>query len=226
MAGIGSLDLADELGRAFVEADHRRQRIRRLRIEIQHILHARDVLAIDLGNAPHGPTPGFELVLRQPSSHRLAREIIMIGEFDHLIGQEFERPAGASRRRRRAGGRRQKGRLLGRELTFGSRTRLVAEGAVEVAFDKAALGPIDGRTADLKRPGDPLVRNPSVGGQEDLRPHQFARRQLTALEHPLKVFTLLLAEVDPDILRRPAPPLLGAQVNPELIRSLTKTRRP
>ena len=138
----------------------------------------------------------------------------MIGEFDHLIGQEFERPAGASWRRRRAGGRHQKGGLLGRELTFGSRTRLVAEGAVEVAFNEAALGPIDGRTADMKRPGDPLIRNPLVGGQEDLRSHQFARRNLTALEHPLQLFTLLLAEVDPIFYVHLAPPLLGAQVNP------------
>jgi len=66
----------------------------------------------------------------------------------------------------------------------------------------------------MKRPGDPLIRNPLVGGQEDLRSHQFARRNLTALEHPLQLFTLLLAEVDPIFYVHLAPPLLGAQVNP------------
>jgi hypothetical protein len=55
--------LADELGRALIEADHRPLRIGRLAIEVEHILHARDVLAIDLGNAPHVLAPGLQVVL-------------------------------------------------------------------------------------------------------------------------------------------------------------------
>jgi hypothetical protein len=45
--------LADQLGRALVEAHHRPGRVRLLGIEIEHVLHARDVFGIDVGNAPH-----------------------------------------------------------------------------------------------------------------------------------------------------------------------------
>lgn len=41
--------LADQLGWAFVEANHRPLGIGRFRIEIEHILHARDIFGIDLG---------------------------------------------------------------------------------------------------------------------------------------------------------------------------------
>ena len=66
--------LADELDRAFVEADHRALRIGRFGIEVEHILHAGDVLAIDLRNAPHVLAPGLEVVVGQTPAHRLARE--------------------------------------------------------------------------------------------------------------------------------------------------------
>jgi hypothetical protein len=41
-------DLADELGWALVETDDRALRVRLFGIEVEHILHAGDVLAIDL----------------------------------------------------------------------------------------------------------------------------------------------------------------------------------
>src|SRR3546814_7678225 len=56
---------ADELNRALVEADHRALRIGVFRIEIEHILHAGNVLAVDRRHAPHLLAPGLELVLGQ-----------------------------------------------------------------------------------------------------------------------------------------------------------------
>jgi hypothetical protein len=66
-------DLADELGWALVEADHRTLRIGSLGVEVEHVFHAGDIGAIDLGNAPHVPAPRLEVVLRQAPAHRLAR---------------------------------------------------------------------------------------------------------------------------------------------------------
>src|SRR5262249_61782938 len=59
--------LADELRRALVEADYRAFRIWRFGVEIEHILHAGNVIGIDLGNAPHVPEPWLEMVVaRRP----------------------------------------------------------------------------------------------------------------------------------------------------------------
>jgi len=66
LAGLGwdrSAHLADELDRALVEADHRPQRVRRLGIEIEHVLHAGNVIGVDLRDAPHLPAPGLEIVV-------------------------------------------------------------------------------------------------------------------------------------------------------------------
>ena len=64
--------LADELDRALVEADHRSFRIGRFAVEIEYILHAGDVFRIDLRNAPHVLAPRLEMVLGEPTTHRLA----------------------------------------------------------------------------------------------------------------------------------------------------------
>src|SRR3546814_9801272 len=71
---------ADELNRALVEADHRALRIGVFRIEIEHILHAGNVLAVDRRHAPHLLAPGLELVLGQAPTHRLAREGVVRSE--------------------------------------------------------------------------------------------------------------------------------------------------
>ena len=53
--------LADELDWALVEADHWPLRVRRLGIEIEHVLHAGDVVGVDLRDAPHLPAPRLEI---------------------------------------------------------------------------------------------------------------------------------------------------------------------
>lgn len=64
--------LADKLGGALVEADDRPLGIRRFGIEVEHILHAGDVIGVNLGNAPHVLAPWLEIVLGQASAHRSA----------------------------------------------------------------------------------------------------------------------------------------------------------
>ena len=82
-AGIGSARFADELGWAFVEADHGPLRVKLLGIEVEHILHAGDELGVDLGDAPHVLLPRLEMVLgRQASADGFTRETIMVGQLD------------------------------------------------------------------------------------------------------------------------------------------------
>lgn len=66
----------------------------------------------------------------------------MLRELDHFVGQQGERPARAAFGRRGAGGRDQESFLLARELARGAGARLLAQRGVQIAFDKAAFGPV------------------------------------------------------------------------------------
>jgi hypothetical protein len=77
--------LADELDRALVETDHWALRIGLFGIEVEHILHAGDELAVDLRNAPHVLAPGLELVFSQAPPHGLAGDVVVLGEPDQFI---------------------------------------------------------------------------------------------------------------------------------------------
>src|SRR5450756_2766328 len=136
--------LADELGRALVETDHRALRIGRFGIEVEHILHAGDVLAIDLRNAPHILTPRLEVVFGQAPTHGLPGYAVVLGELDHRAGQQLQRPAGAALGRARTGSCHQEGFLFARELTARSRAGLFTECSLQIAFHKAALGAVYG----------------------------------------------------------------------------------
>src|SRR5258708_4973023 len=76
--------LTDELGRALVETDNRALRIRRLRIQVEHILHASDVLAVDMRNAPPVLAPRLGVVFGQPTAHCLSGDAVMLGEPDQF----------------------------------------------------------------------------------------------------------------------------------------------
>src|SRR5205814_10621701 len=83
LAGLGPdrlADLADELDRALVEADHRPVGIGRPGIQVEYVLHAGDVFAIDFWNAPHILAPRLEAVFGQPPAHRLARQALVVSE--------------------------------------------------------------------------------------------------------------------------------------------------
>ena len=70
--------LADQLCRTFVEANHRALRIGLFGIEIKHVLHPRDIGAVNLRNAPHVPPPRLQVVLGQTPAHRLTRQPFML----------------------------------------------------------------------------------------------------------------------------------------------------
>ena len=63
--------LADELGRALIETNYRALRIGRFGIEVEHILHAGNVFAIDLRNTPHILAPRLEVILGQAPTRGL-----------------------------------------------------------------------------------------------------------------------------------------------------------
>src|ERR1700677_5225704 len=97
-AGLGRdglTRLADELHRAFVEAHHRPLGVGGLGVEVKHVLHAGDVFAIDLRNAPNVLAPGLEAIFGQAPPNRLMRQAFVFGEFAHRTCQQLERPAGA-----------------------------------------------------------------------------------------------------------------------------------
>jgi hypothetical protein len=168
LAGLGRngfSHLADELGGAFVEADDGTAWVRRLGVEIEHVLHARDIFGVHRGYAPHVLAPGLEMVLGQTPAHRGGRQGLVLGEFDECIGQQFQRPARASLGRLGAGGGHQQGLLLSRQLTLRPGPGLLAQRRLQVALHEAALGAVHRRAADLHRLDDRLVVHAGVGGQ-------------------------------------------------------------
>ena len=140
--------LADELDRALVEADHGPLRVRRLGVEIEHVLHAGDVVGVDLRDAPHLPAPRLEIVVGQAPTHRLARQTLVRSQLDHLAGEQVERPSGAARRRVCAGGRHQQRLLLAGQLAFGAGARLLAQRPLQIALHEPPFGPVHRRAAD------------------------------------------------------------------------------
>ncbi len=114
----------------------------------------------------------------------------------HLASQKLKGPAGAARRRARAGCGHQKRLLPARELALGARARLFVERSFEVTFHEAALGAGDGGAAHAHALGDGLVRHPSIGSKQDLRPLERAGGLLAAFEHALKLAAFVLAELD------------------------------
>src|SRR5262249_46427403 len=196
-------NLTDELGRAFIETDHRALPIGLLSIEVEHIFHASDKLAVDLRDAPHVLAPGLELVLCQTPAHGLAGDVVVLGQPDQFVGQEFQCPAGAAFGRARTGCCDQQGLLLTGELAVCSRARLFAERRLQVAKHEAAFGPIDGRTAYPDAPGDLVVAGASVRSQQNLRAFELARRVPAAAEEGLEFMAFGLAEFNPIAYIRP-----------------------
>ena len=97
-------NLADELGRALIETDHRAFRIGDFGVEVEHILHARDILAVDLRNTPHVLAPGLEVVFGQPPTYGFAGYAGVFSEADQLTRQQLQSPTGAALRGLGAGG--------------------------------------------------------------------------------------------------------------------------
>src|SRR5690348_513314 len=198
--------LADELHRAFIEAHHRPLGIGRRGIEVEHVLHAGDVFAVELRNTPHVLAPGFEAIFGQTPPNRLMRQALVFGELDHRTCQQIERPAGAALWRTGASRRYQQSLFLTREFALGPGTRLLAQRPLQIAFHEAPLGSVHGRAAHADAPGDLLVAGPGVGGQQDLRSLELAGRMLATAEQRPEFSALDLAEVDPIAYVHGVPP--------------------
>ena len=155
------------------------------------------IFGVDLRNAPHVLAPGLEVVFGQPPAHGLARETVVLGEPDQFTGQQFERPTGAALRRLGTGRRDQERLLFAGELAAGSRARLFAERRLQVAEHEALLGPIDGRAANAHAPCDLIVAGAGIGGQQNLRPLELARRVLASAQKRREFGALGLAQFDP-----------------------------
>src|SRR3954470_3222886 len=205
--------LADQLNGALVEADHRTGRIKRLGVEIEHVLHAGHVLAIDLWHAPHLLAPLLELVLGQAPAHGLAREAAVIGEAHHLAGEQLDGPAGATLRRAGARGRDQKRFLMAGQLALRTGTGLLGERLLEVAFHEAPLGPVDGRSADAQALGDGVVRHSGIGSEQDLGALELAGCMPAAAQQGLELTALGFVQLDPVAYVHRASPLREAQMN-------------
>ena len=118
----------------------------------------------------------------------------------------FQRPAGAALRGAGAGRRHQQGFFLARELAFRSRTRLLAQRPLQIAFHEAPLGPVDGRAAHADAPRDLLVAGAGIGRQQNLRSLELAGGMLAAAQQRREFAALGLAEFDPIAYIHAVPP--------------------
>src|SRR6266487_2649022 len=139
----------------------------------------------------------LEVVFGQTPAHRLARDAVVLGEPDQFVRQQLQGPTGAALGWARTGGRDQQGFLFARELAARSRTRLFTERGLQVADDKAALGPVHGRAAHADAGRDLLVTGARVGSQQNLRALELARRMFAPAQKRRECAALGLAEFDP-----------------------------
>ena len=79
-------NLADELGRALIETDHRAFRIGDFGVEVEHILHARDILAVDLLH-PCCPAEADALC---ETRRRVEHGLTTVGLKIHCLGYNWE----------------------------------------------------------------------------------------------------------------------------------------
>src|ERR1700678_1561568 len=201
--------LADELDRALVEADHWTLRIGWFGVEVEYVLHAGDILAVHLRDAPHVLAPRLEVVLGQAPAYGLAGEAAVLGEPDEFILQQLHGPAGATLRRVRTGGGDEQSFFLARELAVGSRARLLAERRLKVGEHEAALGPVHGRPTNADTGGDRLVAGAGIGGEQNLRPLELARLLLATAQKRPEFGALGMAELHPVAYIHPR--LLGSR---------------
>ena len=121
------------------------------------------------------------MLLRQPSTDCLGRQLLMVGEPDHLIGQEFEGPAGSSR----AAASEQAVATKSASCLLDSLRSTPGRGSSVSAPSRFASTKRRGSDkSSILKPsgcGDHLVAHAVVRGQEDLRALYFARRVASPL---------------------------------------------
>jgi hypothetical protein len=105
---------------------------------------------------------------RPPPTNRLMRQTLMVGEPDHGVGQQLQRPAGATLGRVCASRRHQQGFLLAGELALRPRARLFAQRPFQIAFHEAPLGPVHRGAAYRHGAGNLFIAATGVGRQQYL----------------------------------------------------------
>ena len=121
----------------------------------------------------------------------------MLGQLDHLAGQQLKGPAGSA-----AGGAEQavatsRASSLPHSLRSAPGRGSSLKRCLQVACHEAALGPVNRRAADADRSNDLLVAGSAIGRQQDLRPLQLARRMLAAVQQRPELGMFGLAQLDP-----------------------------
>ena len=186
--------LTNELGRALVETDHRALGIGLFSIEVEHILHAGDVLAVDQRNAPHVLAPGLEAIFRQPPAH-VSRETLSCSV------RLTSLPASSSRvqRARPCGGLEQAVATSRASSLPESLRPAPGRGwrCLQVAEHEALLGPVDGRAANAHVGGDIVIAGPRIAGQQNLRSLELPRGVLTSAHKGGELGALGLAQFNP-----------------------------
>jgi hypothetical protein len=108
---------------------------------------------------------GLSSFFGQTPAYYLTGDVVVLGEPDQFIRQQFQGPTGAALGWARTGRRDQQGLLFAGELAVCSRARLFAERRLQVAKHEAAFGPIDGRAAHPDAPRDLLVAGAGISSQ-------------------------------------------------------------
>jgi hypothetical protein len=130
-----------------------------------------------------------------PFSDRI-KQRVMVGQLDHRASQQLERPAGATFGRARTGSGHKQGFFVAGQLTVSTCPRLLVQGGFEIAFNEAALGPVNGRAADSHSSGNLFVAEPAVGGQQNLGSFDLAGVRLAAPQQRGEFTPLGFAQFD------------------------------
>src|SRR3954451_5005346 len=87
-----------------------------------------------------------------------------------------------------------------------ARTRLFAQGPLQIAFHEAALCPADAGKAEPDGSDNLRVATTGIGRQQNLRPLELAGGMLAAAEHRFQFVPLDLAQFDPITYIHASPP--------------------
>ncbi len=136
------------------------------------------------------------MVLGQAPADGLTRQTVMVGQLDHRASQQLQRPAGATFGRARTGGGDEQGFFVAGQLAIGAGPRLFVQGGFEIAFNEAALGPVNGRAADSDRRGNSVVAETAVGGEQNLGSFDLAGVMLAAAHQRGEFTPLGLVQFD------------------------------
>ncbi len=136
------------------------------------------------------------MVLGQASADGFTRQTVMVGQLDHRASQQLQRPAGATFGRARTCGGDEEGFFVAGQLTIGACPRLLVQGGFEIAFNEAALGPVNGRAADSHSSGYIVVTEPAVGGEQNLGSFELAGVMLAAAHQRGEFTSLGFAQFD------------------------------